>query len=498
MIRANCKTVRVGDGYTALHCIAQKGGTDIVEALIKGHALVNAKNKQGETALHLAAAHCNADLVTSLIEKGAHVSARDCMLRKPLHCATATDDNIEVVRVLLCKLEEIEARDSEGRLPGTKEKDRLGNSALHYSAAAGGGATVAELLMDYGAVLESKNNVGERPLHIAASNGNTDTARLLIEKYHAEIDARAGDQSTPLHLCAARGHTGTVTMLLEQGADFTLVNREGKTALHLAAELGRKETVTMLIAIGSDLTQTDDSGKTPLALALLNVAKLDAAELKKLVRMLESAWRSQSFCKEYCEFSGTVHASVVLERLVSLISRRRELQLFYTAVTAIYKQERLFDAERNELIRKGLDVAVRTAIDVTSFAVFKRTAKRAFNDKCITDSEMMVLIHKASLHTVSESEFIEEMRECISANSRAIARINDRLDTHEKAILANSNTINMTAKSLRDFLHLYRERRNTETAAAFLRFTLNACSFGIGGEARGYMHKHRSAFGRCI
>jgi ankyrin repeat protein len=79
------------DGSTPLHCATWKGHHDVVVALLKAGANVNAKNQNehwGTTPLH-AAAHANqASIAQLLIDHGADVNAKDMNGQTPLRHTT--------------------------------------------------------------------------------------------------------------------------------------------------------------------------------------------------------------------------------------------------------------------------------------------------------------------------------------------------------------------------------------------------------------------------
>ena len=79
-------------GRTPLHWAAQKGHTDIVQALIAKGADVNATVTdgicKGQTPLHRAAENGHTDVAELLIEAGANVNAKDRYDKTPLHLAS--------------------------------------------------------------------------------------------------------------------------------------------------------------------------------------------------------------------------------------------------------------------------------------------------------------------------------------------------------------------------------------------------------------------------
>ncbi len=73
--------------------------------------------------------------------------------------------------------------------------DDLGNTALHYAAAADHTKT-ALLLINGKANIEARNKQKETPLHRAAARGALRTAKLLVYK-GASLEAKDGQNMTP-------------------------------------------------------------------------------------------------------------------------------------------------------------------------------------------------------------------------------------------------------------------------------------------------------------
>ena len=71
-----------------------------------------------------------------------------------------------------------------------------------HSAAAGGHAAIAALLLERGADPDARQQGGFVPLHSAAARGDEVTARLLLD-HGATRDARSDDGRRPIDLAAA-------------------------------------------------------------------------------------------------------------------------------------------------------------------------------------------------------------------------------------------------------------------------------------------------------
>ncbi len=80
--------------------------------------------------------------------------------------------------------------------------------------------------------------------------------RYLVEELGADVDARDKDGFSPVHHAAARGDNELILYLVEQGADVTLVSREGQTTVDMANGPVQRiqpfpETIALLESLGA-------------------------------------------------------------------------------------------------------------------------------------------------------------------------------------------------------------------------------------------------------
>lgn len=142
---------------------------------------------------------CNPDVVYALIKKGADVNARKSDGSTALMCAV-TAGSVDIVQVLLDRGADVNARKSDG------------TTAL-MNAAVTGQLKISRLLLDGGAnVNVQKNDCGATALEIAASGGHVDMVRLLIEK-GANINSKNYSGQTALVCAGLRGRVEVVELL---------------------------------------------------------------------------------------------------------------------------------------------------------------------------------------------------------------------------------------------------------------------------------------------
>lgn len=126
----------------------------------------------------------------------------------------------------------------------------LGGTTLLHLAACAGQIELVDLLIRFGANVNTRSQWGESPLHEAAEGDYVECVRLLAEN-GASMDTQNYLGETPLHMAARKGHTSAVEELLRQGASVDLLDSRGATALDLAAAGSRRDLAKRLLKAGA-------------------------------------------------------------------------------------------------------------------------------------------------------------------------------------------------------------------------------------------------------
>ena len=134
----------------ALHCAAESGKTSTIQVLLDFGVDVEIARNFGQTPLHCTADRDKAAAACMLIDKGANIDARDESGMSVLHLASECN-SLELVSFLL----------QSGNVDLGSTSNR-GSTALHY-AAIEGNVAVAELLLKYGADVNTRDNSGRTP-----------------------------------------------------------------------------------------------------------------------------------------------------------------------------------------------------------------------------------------------------------------------------------------------------------------------------------------------
>jgi len=247
-----------------------------------------------ETPVADAAMHADRQLVLALIKRGADVNAAQGDGMTALHWAVMNDD-LELVKALIHSGSHVSAA------------TRLDAYTPILIAARNGNAAVLELLLNAGADAKAPTTNGASPLMLAAASGSADAAKMLLD-HGADVNARERDRGeTTLMFAAAANRASVIKILMQHSADSTIAtkvvdvmklpptgqtinvdrqqtNRElvgmegGLTALMFAARQGAIEAVQALIDAGAQVNQVSPGdGTSPLLIAAIN-GRFDVAK----------------------------------------------------------------------------------------------------------------------------------------------------------------------------------------------------------------------------
>lgn len=134
-------------------------------------------------------------------------------------------------------------------------------------------------------ILEVYDNDNQSPLHRAARHNRIKAAELLIQ-YGANVNSKALNGITPL-LCACFGqHIEMIDLLIQYGARLDEPcyvgsgnMTDGATALHMVCQRNLPDVVVALINRGASLRATNIHGLTPLHYALYSNSNVEIIEL---------------------------------------------------------------------------------------------------------------------------------------------------------------------------------------------------------------------------
>ncbi|MFC3651651.1 ankyrin repeat domain-containing protein [Dyella humi] len=285
------RTAGTPEQAQALLAAARSGDVARALALVEAGADPNTAPTSGDRdqrpVLMLAALLPDSRLLRALIAKGADVNHASGGLT-PLLAATRDSwhGRADAVMTLL----------TNGANPLATDAD--GNTPLH-GAVLSGEPTVAAMLLDAGAAIDTLNKAGATPLSIACRAANWPLAKFLLErgaksaptngepalvaaagiadddvagtklllKHRAAVNAIDARRRSALMTAAAEGHEQIVRTLCAANADVNLTDQHGSTALMEAARAGAVGVVSLLADAQADARARDQHGRDALTLA---------------------------------------------------------------------------------------------------------------------------------------------------------------------------------------------------------------------------------------
>lgn len=215
------------DGTTALHWAVQHGNLDLVKALIRAKANVNAKNRYGVAPVWLAATNGHDATLEALLRAGADAHTTRADSGETVLMIGAMSGHRGVLQRLL----------AYGADPNAKDAVR-GQTALMWAAAEGHPAAV-RVLVEAGSDIEAKSSTGITPLMFAIRVGDIPATAALLD-LGANLTATAPDGTTSLGLAIINAHWELAAALLDRGADANTKDPRGRP-LHLVAFMRRAE-----------------------------------------------------------------------------------------------------------------------------------------------------------------------------------------------------------------------------------------------------------------
>ena len=223
--------VHCSGGWTPLMLASQSGHLDVVRLLLGNDATVDFCQKDGWTSLMFASQNGHVDVVRLLLQRSASV---ECGHHNIQVSSSGSSPRL-FISCMAVQNDRHADSNSHGGCPG---------SALHLASTSGHTAIV-ELLIQYGADVNSQNYNQETPLYLASRHGQLETTHLLLAS-GSEVSSRDSKNFTALHRAALSGHLDVVTLLLESGADINARNADDATPLDLASAFGRSDVARLL------------------------------------------------------------------------------------------------------------------------------------------------------------------------------------------------------------------------------------------------------------
>lgn len=147
-----------------------------------------------------------------------------------------------------------------------------------------GNLEIVKYLLEKGADIEAKDKNGMSPLILASKNGNLEIVKYLFEK-GVNVEAIDKEERTCLMIASIKGHLNIVEFLLEKGADIEAKNKKGETALIKASLAGHLDIAEFLLNCYSN----EKIRKLKMYSIMISALEYDNKELVKYLLDNETA-----------------------------------------------------------------------------------------------------------------------------------------------------------------------------------------------------------------
>ncbi|RFU27471.1 hypothetical protein B7463_g8880, partial [Scytalidium lignicola] len=248
---ADANLVNGYDFLPPLHTATQGNHETIVRMLLESGANVNEDTGDG-TVLHIASYNGFENLVRVYLHKGVNFNIIGGSKTTPLLLASSAGHNA-IVRILLeC-----------GADPNTTVKGRslrYGKLVKHgtalRAAVHGGFENITQLLLNYGATVNTNVDSSSTALQVACAKGSEPLVQMLLDK-GADVNIQGGTYGTALQAAAYHGFENIVRLLLDRGADVNVMCGLYSTALQAGAASGNEKVVHLLLSSGANVRRED-------------------------------------------------------------------------------------------------------------------------------------------------------------------------------------------------------------------------------------------------
>ncbi len=252
----------------------------LVEYLISKGFDINSKNSDGETALEniLSGSFYDYDYAETLFKNGAKFVESNKPNKKPLLFHARDQDNYLLIKLLIDNgvdvntvydnntllTEEVSFKPNVDLVKylidngaDVNATDEWGSPALLASLPQSP-LVVVEMLLEAGANVHGISKAEDYPITSSGLSDDPKYAELLL-KYGAIIDTQTRDGSTALFYATKNNYIDTVKLLVENGADVNIKTNSCVAPVDYAIWIGNKKMVDYLISNGAVINEEFES-----------------------------------------------------------------------------------------------------------------------------------------------------------------------------------------------------------------------------------------------
>lgn len=236
-----------------------------IEEVFNDSINLNEENKEGETYLHLCAKNGCLESAKWLLCKGANIESKTNEENTPLFYAALSNSGA-MTRFLI----------SEGA--NVNHTNKYKRTALQEALIAG--KRTIDTLLEHTKDLNNADIHGNNLVFDAVANGSKELIEKVIKHKSIDINKINKAGNTILHKEAVLKNNDLAIRMLEEGADPTILDKNGKNFLFYAVSRGieNEAIVNKAIDLGCDLNSRCSNNKTILMQSVQNYLELDASE----------------------------------------------------------------------------------------------------------------------------------------------------------------------------------------------------------------------------
>ncbi|XP_076988383.1 ankyrin repeat domain-containing protein 27 isoform X2 [Tamandua tetradactyla] len=188
-------------------------------------------------------------------------------------------------------------------------RDDRGHTPLHVAALCGQ-ASLIDLLVSRGAVVNATDYHGSTPLHLACQKGCQSVtcvkALIYYDVYSCRLDIGNEKGDTPLHIAARWGYQGIIETLLQNGASTEIQNRLKETPLECA--LNSKILSVMEASHRLSLEKRQKSSEVPAPSPQRSVDSLSQGSSTSSFSSVSASSRQEDTKRDYREVEKLLRA----------------------------------------------------------------------------------------------------------------------------------------------------------------------------------------------
>ena len=253
--------VKDGKGWSPLHCLAESGYVDCIDALLANFM---------STLKHNTLSKKESDSSSSEVQTKEETSSFDGDMTPPPVFPSPYISNVprlvETQMSTSISSTSQEDRDSFKNILDAQTSD--GHTSL-FVAAHCGQLEIVKHFLKLGARTDIVDYLGWSPLHAASAKGHVEVVQALLSSSGMDVNRRTYHGFTSLYLSIQERRTKTAEYLLSEAlADPNLSENQGSCPLHVAAQNGMADTIESLMVSGALSNKTDSSGWTALHFAV--------------------------------------------------------------------------------------------------------------------------------------------------------------------------------------------------------------------------------------